>query len=325
LEVNEYKGANRIVFFIMDNKLKVTKYSSIYINGIVDEYNVPYHQEVVLLKLWIDGFVHEIPRNAVAFKTFSSYYDDYHDVANGTLKPEKWNSKFHIAGMPKASQQKLRDSSEFFDLVNAALPKNAQNRNYNRNQAAMLANTYLFPGGMIVLGERLAYERNNKDNSRISERFLIMSNEYSDDREFNLGSEDSDLVLTGATNGNQLVFKNSENFHPFQQSLSMIYGDKEMSKIILVARGNQRIGLISIDKGNSYEWSKDKLVENNGVSPFETNSSDYLKNPNPNGKLTNISVDVDKDTGETYILEKVIEKPTYSTFSLATSNDTLSV
>ena len=309
LNVDEYRGENRIIFFIKDNKLNVVKYASQYVADVIDEYSVPYHQEVILLKLWLRGFVHDIPRNSVMWKTFSSYFDDYYNVNAQQEKREGYWSKFHIAGIPKASQQKLMKNEE---LVNLLTNSSGDTENFLRNQGVKLANTYLFPGGMVILGERLAYERNNEDN-KVSERFLIMSNEYNDDREFNLGSEKSDMILTGAMKGHELFFKNSEDFHPFQQSLSMIYGNKEMTKILLVARGNQRIGLISADKGNSYKWSSDELIENNSTLPFENNSSDYLKNTTINGEITNIGIDSDLKTGEVYILEKVVEKPTYST------------
>ena len=316
LNVDEYRGANRIVFTVRDNKLNEKKYASEYVEAVIDEYSVPYHQEVILLKLWLKEFVHNIPRNAVAYKTFSSYADDYFDNG-GTTKPEVWASKFHIGGMPKASQQALLKNSKFLDKYKEIVARGDftinEEDNYVRNQLTMIANTYLFPGGMIVLGERVAYERNNQDN-KISERFLIMSNEYNDDREFDLGSNDSNMVITGSLDNGQLIFRNSEDFHPFQQSLSMIYGNKEMTKILLIARGNQRIGLISSDKGNSYKWTKAELVEGNSTLSFENNASDFLKNrDNKKDKITNISVDTDKDTGDIYVLERVIETPTYST------------
>ena len=319
LNINEYRGANRIVFTVKDNKLNEVKYASEYVSSVIDEYSVPYHQEVILLKLWLKDFVHNIPRNAVAYKTFSSYYDDYyHHNNSGTVpKSEVFASKFHIGGMPKASQQALLKDDKFLDKYGEIYESGSYNadaiENYIRNQLTMIANTYLFPGGMILLGERIAYERNNQDN-KLNERFLIMSNEYNDDREFNLGSEQSDLVLTGSLNNGQLIFKNSEDFHPFQQLISMIYGNKEMTKIVLIARGNQRIGLISSDKGNSYQWSKAELIVGNTTLAFENNASDFRKNrDNSNDKITNISVDIDSNSNNIYTLERVIETPTYST------------
>lgn len=301
LKVSEYRGETRLIISSINNMMEISKYASTYIDSNFHEYGVGYHQEVVLLKLWLRQFDHNIPKNAMLYGTNHEFIDDLHkDIL---YQP----ALIRQSGMPKASAQYWNKNLD-------KLTPDTNPNNYKWNMRTLRENTTLFPGGMVVLGMRKANEKGNPE-IKLSETFLIMGNEYSDDREFSLGSESSGPAITGIVTSDRLLFDVRKDFHPFQKSCSLVYCNNEQSKAAIFARGIQRVILISADKGNSFEWSRDEIIQDNMVVPFNKNAYDYNKNDinDENKIIYNISHAVDYENDDIYILEGEIEKPIFTT------------
>lgn len=259
-DLYEKGGNNRLILSIFNERLEIFNFiSKYYKKSIQKEYSVPYKQEVLILKLWLKRFYHEFPENIVQ---------------------QGWNELNSSVGA-LTSHQKIDSEGDNFGKLTS----------YSDNE-------FLFPGGMIVYSERKAYDGIIKENT-LHEKFILLNNTYNDDREFDLGSVDSEMVYISKLEGidKTMEFSFLENQHPFQKSLDLLYCDKEMKKVMVAARGCQKFTMISSDKGNSSQWTVDKIEEIENIEKFTLNDN-YKEDTYVNEKIWDIIVKYNSGIGK---------------------------
>lgn len=275
----EKDGASKFVLTLNKNDSSKEYYVSQSKDGFVTEYSVPYYQEVLLLKLWLKDFDHIIPPYSKTTKWKENRTKFYNDQ-DCEVYP-------FIKGMPTVSQYKEH-------------LKKIQSDEYGI-EVLDSSDIYKFPGGWIVYGDRLTYEKSKSDNP-LKEKFILLSNEYNDDREFDFGSENSTHLQIGTTREDgEILFKMHENQFPYEKSCNLVICNKEFTKAAVVARGNQRIALISADRGSSDGWSKETLDESNLYLSYGDNASLFTRKTNKD-YIFDLYSSIDTRNNDLYIL-----------------------